>query len=90
MDSESRWKLISQKTATPGRLEEMPSMVTFYWSHVTRHLVKLLHNVKKEINVHWGTRNPSARWRLVKSTMKGILLHKLSKAKMLYRNCSHL
>lgn len=64
-------------------------MATFYWSHITGHLVKLLHNVKKEINVRWGTRDPSARWRLVKSAMKGVLLDKLSKAKLLYRNRPH-
>lgn len=80
---------MSQKAATVT-IEDVPSMASFYWTHITEHLVRLLRQVKFEIEGRWGTRDPSARWRLVKSTMKSMLLHKLSKARLLYRNCSRL
>eukprot|EP00892_Ulva_mutabilis_P009008 jgi/Ulvmu1/647/UM010_0017.1 len=79
------WKAITQHTMKQATIEELPAMASFYWSQVTAHMVKLLRRVKTELDGTWGTRHPSARWRLVKSTMRSLLLHKMSKAKLLYR-----
>lgn len=81
-----KWHKAKQAVAkSADNSSDSNTMSSFYWCNIAKELHSKLKKVKGDLQgTNWQVREVGARWKGVESSVKGVMLAKISLAKTLY------